>query len=118
MSRLTYPLDILRRQGEPREEFDLDQINDLYDGCVAEFDDEVGKMLAHLEASGLARNTIVVVYSDHGMELFEASRIPIATIADYLHDPEAYDPEASWQRAMRDVVGEADLPAFAIFAAL
>lgn len=71
MSRLTDPLDILRRQGAPREEFDLDQIIDLYDGCVAEFDDEVGKMLAHLEACGLASNTIVVVYSDHGMELFE-----------------------------------------------
>jgi len=52
----------------------------------------------------------------NGMELFEASRIPFATIADYLRDPEAYDPEASWQRAMRDVVGEADLPAFTIFA--
>ncbi|MFN3543477.1 MAG: sulfatase-like hydrolase/transferase [Thiobacillus sp.] len=71
MARLTDPFDILRRQGAPREEFDLDQIIDLYDGCVAEFDDEVGKMLAHLEACGLADNTIVVVYSDHGMEFFE-----------------------------------------------
>ena len=52
----------------------------------------------------------------NGMELFEASRIPLATIADYLRDPEAYDPESSWQRAMRDVVGEADLEAFALFA--
>lgn len=71
MARLTDPLDILRRQGAPKEEFDLDQIIDLYDGCVAEFDDEVGKMLAHLDACGLAANTIVVVYSDHGMEFFE-----------------------------------------------
>lgn len=71
MARLTDPFDILRRQGAPKEEFDLDQIIDLYDGCVAEFDDEVGKMLAHLEAYGLAENTIIVVYSDHGMEFFE-----------------------------------------------
>jgi arylsulfatase A-like enzyme/GT2 family glycosyltransferase len=71
MARLTDPFDIIRRQGAPREEFDLDQIIDLYDGCVAEFDDEVGKMLAHLETCGLAGNTIVVVYSDHGMEFFE-----------------------------------------------
>ncbi|MCL5059543.1 MAG: sulfatase-like hydrolase/transferase [Candidatus Thermoplasmatota archaeon] len=71
MARLTDPFEILRRQGAPREEFDLDQIIDLYDGCVAEFDDEVGRMLAHLEACGLADNTIVVVYSDHGMEFFE-----------------------------------------------
>jgi len=52
----------------------------------------------------------------NGMELFEASLIPFATIADYLRDPEAYDPEASWRRAMRDVVGEADLEPFALFA--
>jgi arylsulfatase A-like enzyme len=71
MARLTDPFDIIRRQGAPRKEFDLDQIIDLYDGCVAEFDDEVGKMLAHLETCGLADNTIVVVYSDHGMEFFE-----------------------------------------------
>jgi len=71
MARLTDPFDIIRRQGAPRKEFDLDQIIDLYDGCVAEFDDEVGKMLAHLEDCGLADNTIVVVYSDHGMEFFE-----------------------------------------------
>jgi arylsulfatase A-like enzyme/glycosyltransferase involved in cell wall biosynthesis len=71
MARLTDPFDIIRRQGAPKEEFDLDQIIDLYDGCVAEFDDEVGKMLAHLDASGLTNDTIVVVYSDHGMEFFE-----------------------------------------------
>lgn len=71
MARLTDPFDIIRRQGAPREEFDLDQIIDLYDGCVAEFDDEVGKMLVHLRRCGLAENTIVVVYSDHGMEFFE-----------------------------------------------
>lgn len=71
MARLTDPFEIIRRQGAPKEEFDLDQIIDLYDGCVAEFDDEVGKMLRHLEACGLADNTVVVVYSDHGMEFFE-----------------------------------------------
>jgi hyaluronoglucosaminidase len=52
----------------------------------------------------------------NGMELFEASRIPFATIADYLRDPAGYDPESSWRRALRDVVGEADLEAFALFA--
>jgi arylsulfatase A-like enzyme len=71
MSKLTDPFDIIRRQGAPKDEFDLDQIIDLYDGCVAEFDDEVGKMLRHLDNCGLANNTIVVVYSDHGMEFFE-----------------------------------------------
>jgi len=71
MSRLTDPFEIIRRQGQAREEFDLDQIEDLYDGCVRSFDDEVAKMLAHLERCGLADNTIVVIFSDHGMEFFE-----------------------------------------------
>lgn len=71
MARLTDPFEIIQRQGEPREEFDLDQILDLYDGCVSQFDDEVGKVLKHLDVNGLADNTIVVLYSDHGMEFFE-----------------------------------------------
>ncbi len=51
------------------------------------------------------------------MELFEASKIAISTIADYLWSPEEYDPETSWQRALRDVVGEGeDFEAFALFA--
>ena len=52
----------------------------------------------------------------NGMELFESSKIPIATIADYLLAPETYDAEASWRRAIRDVAGDADLEAFALFA--
>ena len=52
----------------------------------------------------------------NGMELFESSHIPFATIADYLRDPEGYEPEASWQRALRDVVGDADVEAYALFA--
>lgn len=98
MARLTDPFDIIRRQAAPREEFDLDHIIDLYDGCVAQFDDEIGRMLRHLEACGLAQNTIVVVYSDHGMEFFEheswgqgnsavgeaSPRVPLL-----IHDPRA-----------------------------
>ena len=71
MARLTDPVEIIRRQGEPRKEFDLDQILALYDGCVKRFDDEVGRIISHLEACGLADNTVIVLYSDHGMEFFE-----------------------------------------------
>lgn len=71
MSRVTDPWDVIRRQAEPRSAFDLDQIVALYDGCVSRFDDEVKAICAHLEACGLADNTIVVLYSDHGMEFFE-----------------------------------------------
>jgi hypothetical protein len=38
---------------------------------VKSFDDEAGRILDYLQASGLAENTLVVVYSDHGMEFFE-----------------------------------------------
>jgi len=36
----------------------------------------------------------------------EASKIPLLTIADYLCDPENYDPERSWEQALRKVAGE------------
>ena len=71
MGGLDDPFDIIRRQGEPREEFDLEQIIDLYDGCVRSFDDEVKKIVEHVEACGLSDNTIIVIYSDHGFEFFE-----------------------------------------------
>jgi arylsulfatase A-like enzyme len=71
MARLTDPWEIIRRQAEPREAFDLDQIIQLYDGCVRRFDDELARILHHLKACGLDDNTIVVVYSDHGMDFFE-----------------------------------------------
>lgn len=71
MARLTDPWEIIRRQAEPREAFDLDQITHLYAGCVRRFDDEVGRILKHLDDCGLTQDTIVVIYSDHGMEFFE-----------------------------------------------
>ena len=37
----------------------------------------------------------------------EASLVPLATWADYLRDPESYDPDAAWQRALLDVCGNA-----------
>lgn len=71
MARLTDPWDIIRRQGDSRKDFDLEQIIDLYDGCVRSFDDEVRRIVGHLRACGLGEHTIVVIYSDHGMEFFE-----------------------------------------------
>jgi len=71
MAKLRDPWEIIRRQGEPKTEFDLEQIIDLYDGCVKNFDDEVGRILGYLESSGIAKDTIVVIFSDHGFEFFE-----------------------------------------------
>ncbi len=50
------------------------------------------------------------------MEFAEASKIAIATIADYLWSPVDYDPEESWRVALADVVGAADLDAYSLFA--
>ena len=52
----------------------------------------------------------------NGMELFESSKIAFATIADYLAAPVSYDPETSWRSALRDVVGDPDVEAYALFA--
>jgi hyaluronoglucosaminidase len=56
------------------------------------------------------------------MELAEASKIPLGTIADYLADPRGYDADESFARAIRDVAGDGtqdggvDAAAFAAFA--
>jgi arylsulfatase A-like enzyme len=71
MARLTDPWDIIRRQRDTKKDFDIDQIIDLYDGSVRNFDEEVKRIVDHLRECGLADNTIVVIYSDHGMEFFE-----------------------------------------------
>jgi len=71
MAKLRDPWEIIRAQAEPKAKFDLEQVIDLYDGCVRNFDDEVARILAYLEASNLADNTIVVIFSDHGFEFFE-----------------------------------------------
>ena len=101
MDRLTDPWEIIRRQGDSRKEFDLDQIIDLYDGCVRNFDDEVKSIIEHLRACRLEDNTIVVIYSDHGMEFFEhdtwgqgnsvrgdsSARIPLVIVDPRLKQP-------------------------------
>jgi len=49
------------------------------------------------------------------MELFEASLIPLATIAAYLANPAGYEPETAWRRAIAEVAS-ADADAFALVA--
>lgn len=71
MSDVSSIEDVLKAQEAGKQHFDVRQINDVYDGAVKSFDDEVGKILAYLRASGLDKNTIIVIYSDHGVDLFE-----------------------------------------------
>ena len=53
----------------------------------------------------------------NAMEYPEASKIGLATIADYLWDPKLrLTPATSWQRAIVEIAGEADAPALSLFA--
>ena len=71
MAGLSDPFEIVERQRERAENFDLGQIIDLYDGCVRRFDDEVNRIIEYLNKCGLGESTIIVIYSDHGIEFFE-----------------------------------------------
>ena len=113
MAKLRDPWEIIRRQGEPKSEFDLEHIIDLYDGCVRNFDDEVARIIAYVDDCGLTANTIVVVFSDHGFEFFEhetwgqgnsavgdfSARVPIVVA----------DPRIGQPRRISDVVRTIDL---------
>ena len=68
---VTSPEEIARRQAQGRDSFDVQQIVDLYDGAVRHFDDEVRRVVEHIEKLGIADNTILVIFSDHGTDLFE-----------------------------------------------
>jgi arylsulfatase A-like enzyme len=52
-------------------EKEVRQIRALYDGCTRQFDDCVGRILTALRKNGLDQNTIVIITSDHGDDLYE-----------------------------------------------
>lgn len=60
----------------PGENFDLPaadlaQIRALYKGAISSLDNMVGKLVAYLEKNKLDQNTIIIVLSDHGEQLYE-----------------------------------------------
>ncbi len=71
MAGLTTPDEVIKKQGESKKNFDVQQIVDLYDGCVKNFDDSVGQITAHIKSLGLDKDTIIIIFSDHGVDLFE-----------------------------------------------
>lgn len=71
MTRLASAEEIIKKQEKSSEYFDIPQIINLYDSCVKQFDDEVGKIIDYIEKSGLLDDTIVIIYSDHGADFFE-----------------------------------------------
>lgn len=71
MTRLATAEEIVDKQERDAKSFDVQQIINLYDSCVKQFDDEVGKIIEYLDRSGLSENTVIVIYSDHGADFFE-----------------------------------------------
>jgi arylsulfatase A-like enzyme len=54
---------------------DLQHLVDLYDEEIASFDEQLGRLLAAIDAAGLRDETLVVVASDHGEEFLEHGHI-------------------------------------------
>lgn len=58
-------------EGSELPKADLDHVRNLYYRAVRVDDDYVRQVLAQLERSGLAENTVVILTADHGENLFE-----------------------------------------------
>ncbi len=56
-------------------EADRRHLLDLYDAEIAWVDEQLGRVLAELEAQGRLQSTLIVVVADHGEEFFERGRI-------------------------------------------
>lgn len=71
--RINFNIDDMITSGfdDDLSEADKRHIIDLYDGCVMEFDAQVGAIVAHLKTLGILDNTIVGVWGDHGDDLYE-----------------------------------------------
>lgn len=63
-------------------ERDLAHLIALYDGEVAHIDYYVGMLMNHLKAAGTYENTLIIVTSDHGEELWEHKSIGHNTLYD------------------------------------
>jgi hypothetical protein len=63
--------------------FSADQVQekdwmlDFYDDAIFSFDQYVGELFEYLNASDTLNNTIVIVYSDHGMRWTVHQRVPL-----------------------------------------
>ncbi|MCS5638389.1 MAG: sulfatase [Myxococcota bacterium] len=54
---------------------DVQHLEELYDAGVRQLDTELGRLLAFLDSSGRAGDTLVVITSDHGEEFLEHGRV-------------------------------------------
>jgi len=52
---------------------DEKQVNALYDGCLNQLDFEIGRIVEYLKERGLYDDTMIIVTSDHGENLYDFS---------------------------------------------
>jgi len=71
--RIDFDIDAMIQRGFDHDlsPAEIQHIKDLYDGCVTEFDAQVGALVSALEELGIADKTIVGVVADHGDDLYE-----------------------------------------------
>ncbi len=67
----TDQLTRLRARGVQLSETDLAWLCEMYEAEIRTLDEILERLFDHLEASGLAENTLIVLTSDHGEEFFE-----------------------------------------------
>jgi len=79
---------------------DAEMYNEMHIGPIKGRDKDL-----YLYSEGLIANC---------MEYVECTKIPLITIADYLWDPENYDPDPSWEKAIEQVVGKENAAAFTV----
>ena len=60
-----------KRNPQDASKEDKEQVNALYDGCLNLLDNEFGKIIEYLKKKKLFDNTIVIITSDHGENLYE-----------------------------------------------
>jgi len=113
MSDVSSVEEIVQSQQTGKQHFDVKQLFDLYDGAVRGFDDAVGSLLAHLRDSGLDKNTIIIIYSDHGVDLFESETWGQGnTLSDFSYRTPlvVYDPRQTFrQQVVSETVRSIDL---------
>jgi hypothetical protein len=56
---------------------DRQWMTDFYDDAILDFDEVVDTLLKHLESAGTLDNTLIIIYSDHGMDWKTNVRVPL-----------------------------------------
>lgn len=86
---------------EPADPRDVERTRALYQGYATFADDRLGRFLDRIERAGAMRDTVVVVISDHGTELWDHGRFGKA--AGRMHP---YNTQINWMVRHPDLSGQ------------